>query len=93
MPWSATDYVGDVILRRVNGNILETPLSRFDDLHEGLPIWVPAPSGRGYEATVLWDCNGGFYWRCGSTVGWLAFSEDGRGCWICTGAAQLVMDD
>jgi hypothetical protein len=92
MPWS-TDYAGDVIFRRVNGNVLEEPLRRFDDLQEGLTIWVPSPSGRAYEATVLWDSDGGFYWRCGSTVGWLAFSEDERGCWVCTGAARQVLDD
>jgi hypothetical protein len=93
MPWTATDYVGGVVFRGVNANVSEIPLRRFDDLQEGLPIWVPTPSGGFYEATVQWDTNGGFFWRCGSSVGWLAFSEGGHGCWVSTGAARLVMDE
>ena len=86
-------YAGDVILRRVNGQLDEHPLERFGDLQEGLAIVVPSPTGRIYEATVHWDPNGGFYWRCGSVVGWLAFSEDARRCWVCTGASVTTRED
>lgn len=86
---SSVPYPGDVILRRVNGKIEEQPLRRFDDLHEGLTVVVPSPRGGTYEATIHWDSVGGFFWRCGNIVGWLAFSEDQRRCWVCTGASSI----
>ena len=86
---SLTDpYLGDVVLRRVNGKINEQSLRRFDDLYEGLAVVVPTPFGGAYDGTIHWDGGSGFYWRCGSTLGWLAFSEDERKCWVCTGVSR-----
>ena len=48
-------YAGDVILRRVNGQLIEEPLRRLEDLQEGLAVLVSSPSGSLYDAVVHWD--------------------------------------
>ena len=86
-------YRGDVVFAREGERVIERPLRLLGDLHVGLQVWVPSPTGRAYFATVQWDCVSGFYWRCGTTVGWLAFSEDERRCWVSTGASRWVVED
>lgn len=88
-----TGYRGDVVFRRVGDTVVEQPLRRFGDLRVGVELWVLSPSGRSYNATVYWDRDGGFYWRCGNIVGWLAFCEDERRCWVCTGASWSVTEN
>lgn len=85
-------YAGDIVFRRVDGKVLEEPLRHRSDLHEGLALWVPSPSGRFYDATVHWDPGMGFYWKAGDILGWLAFGEDDRRCWVCTGASRLTIN-
>jgi len=78
------EYLGAPICKP---NAVEVLLTKKDDIHVGVTIWVPGLTGW-LEVTVQQDGEGHLYGESGKLVAFLEFDQDDRHCWVQTGIAN-----
>lgn len=82
--WIIKEYNGgEVFLLDAQDQPIEEPLTRREDLKEGMRIYAPTLVG-GRIATVRLEEDGDLCWESAGLIGDLNFSGDDRKCWITT---------